>query len=148
MHGDNVDVMTADKAPANAIEDKCGTGRTYDPRNRYYKRRLATCRFIKMLLGTGVAWRESGTTLEYVSGEMSVAALDISKPEPVMLWCNVEGNPWAGEAIQTFFMISLLDGYCQCHTDPDKSQCSCDGYQYDAHQEDGLEKKEVYDFLG
>ena len=75
----NVDVMTEDKALRDAIEAECGTGRTFSSREKYQKRNGRTAWFISVVTGNDEPWwHMRDGRIEYLSGDSSVAVLEIA----------------------------------------------------------------------
>ena len=111
----NVDVMTEDKTLRDAIEAECGTGRTCSSREKYQKRNGRTAWFISGVTGNDEPWWQMRDgRIEYMSGDASVAVLEVAGD----CWGTVRecsiGKPGAAAAIGTFCRTALLDDYCPC----------------------------------
>ena len=111
----NVDVMTEGKALRSAIEAECGTGRTCTAREKYQKRNGCTAWFISVVTGNDEPWWQMRDgKIEYLSGDSSVAVLEIAgNCWGMVRECSI-GKPGAVAAIGAFYQTALLDGYCPC----------------------------------
>ena len=146
----NVDVMTEGKALRSAIEAECGTGRTCTAREKYQKRNGCTAWFISVVTGNDEPWwRINNGRMEYLSGDASVAVLEVAGDcWGVVRECSI-GKPGAAAAIGAFYQTALLDGYCPCGSSDGKAfRCSCIGNHYGDELDGGLEKDEAWRFLG
>ena len=145
----NVDVMTEDKALRDAIEAECGTGRTCSSREKYQRRNGSTAWFISAITGNDEPWWQMRDgRIEYLSGDSSVAVLEIAGE----CWGTVRecaiGKPGAAAAIGAYYRTALPDGYCQCGSrDGRPFRCSCIGNHYGGDLDNGLEKEEAWKFL-
>ena len=111
----NVDVMTEDKALRNAIEAECGAGRTCSSREKYQKRNGRTAWFISVVTGNDEPWwKMRDGRIEYLSGDSSVAVLEIAGDDwGTVRECAID-KPGAAAAIGTFYQTALLNDYCPC----------------------------------
>ena len=75
----NIDVMTEDQTLKNAIGAECGTDRTCTAREKYQKRNGCTAWFISVVTGNDEPWWQMRDgKIEYLSGDSSVAVLEIA----------------------------------------------------------------------
>ena len=145
----NVDVMTEDKALRSAIEAECGTGRTCTAREKYQKRNGCTAWFIGVVTGNDEPWWQMRDgKIEYLSGDSSVAVLEVAGDcWGVVRECSI-GKPGAAAAIGAFYQTALLDDYCPCgSSDGRPFKCMCIGNYYGDELDCGLEKDEAWKFL-
>ena len=145
----NVDVMTEDKALRNAVEAECGTGRTFSSREKYQKRNGRTAWFISVVTGNDEPWWQMRDgRIEYLSGDSSVAVLEIAgECWGTVRECSID-KPGAAAAIGAFYQTALLDGYCPCgSSDGRPFRCTCGGNYYGNDLDKGLEKDEAWKFL-
>ena len=146
----NVDVMTEDKALRAAIEAECGTGRTHSPREKYQRRNGSTAWFIGVITGKDEPWwKMRDGRIEYLSGDSSVAVLDIAgNGWGTVRECSID-KPGAAAAIGAYYRACLPDGYCPCgSSDGGPFWCSCGGNRYGDELDGGLDKEEAWKFLG
>ena len=146
----NVDVMTEDKMLRDAIEAECGAGRTCSSREKYQRRNGRTAWFISVVTGKDEPWwKMRDGRIEYLSGDSSVAVLEIAGDGwGTVRKCSID-KPGAAAAIGAYYQITLLDDYCPCGSrDGEPFRCSCTGNYYGDEVDCGLGREEAWKFLG
>ena len=146
----NVDVMTEDKALRSAIEAECGAGRTCSSREKHQIRNGHTAWFISVVTGKDEPWwKMRDGRIEYLSGDSSVAVLEIAGDGwGTVRECSID-KPGAAAAIGAYYRAAILDGYCPCGSkDGRPFRCTCIGNHYGNDLDNGLEKDGAWKFLG
>ena len=92
---------------------------------------------------------EATARIEYLSGDSSVAVLEIAgECWGTVRECSID-KPGAAAAIGAYYRVALLDGYCQCGSrDGRPFRCTCGGNHYGNDLDNGLEKDGAWKFLG
>ena len=147
---DNVDAMTEDDSLRDAIGAECGAGRACTGREKCQKRNDRTAWLISVITGNDEPWwRINNGRIEYLSGDASMAVLEVAGDcWGVVRECSID-KPGAAAAIGAFYQTTLLDDYCPCGSSGGKAfKCSCIGNHYGEELDGGLDKEGAWKFLG